>query len=223
MFYRWSDEIRDYGRQGSLRQLESQRCKWSHDTFCSRSTLTGTPDLLYLDPFWSLIWNGRAYPACHVSQHLSPSSLHSYPTSSPCDIVGGDVTKLRRMDATVVSSLLKILYGSPGSSHSLPARLLRGHWDRRRHRLLLPDYRVREQLQLLPHSGLLYHCRNHLVLCFHSEREHKHRRSRSRGYREGGKARPRELHSPTLLGFHEFRKVRLGRLPHHLQQPQVPM
>jgi hypothetical protein len=62
------------------------------------------PDLLYLDGVGNIIRYGRTDSTSHVCA-LPFNSLASCAdaTYSPADIVGGDVNKLKRMDATVVS------------------------------------------------------------------------------------------------------------------------
>jgi len=60
-------------------------------------------DLRRLDFGWYLLRHGRAHSSCHVSRakHNANDRIWFY-THSPADIVGGNVSKLRRMDATVV-------------------------------------------------------------------------------------------------------------------------
>jgi hypothetical protein len=61
-------------------------------------------DLLYLDRVGNLVWYGGTHSARHVGPFPSTPWLPiTYAMYSPADIVGGDVNKLRRMDATVVS------------------------------------------------------------------------------------------------------------------------
>jgi len=66
--------------------------------------------------------------------------------------VGGDVLKLRRMDAIVVSPLniytfLRLISFPPHSAY-----ILRNYWNRWGHRVLLGYHPIWQQLQLLHDS-----------------------------------------------------------------------
>ena len=102
-------------------------------------------DLRRLDLGRYLLRHGRAHSSCHVGRanHNANGRIwfHIY---SPADIVGGNVSKLRRMDATVVCFDSKSLQSS--RSKSPKAHFLRSRWNCWRLFIFLCHQSLRQQL-----------------------------------------------------------------------------